>query len=316
MHPLLLSLVVVSAPGPEPTCNAQKDWVLVAHGGAGAWQGTQAHLDRRKAVLGSALAAGASRLEEGATAVDVVELVIVRLEDAPELNAGRGGIPNREGFVELDAAIMRGRDLAAGTVAGLRVVKNPIRLARVVMEQTHHVMFVDRGAVELARSKGLDIVKPDYFLVASRKNTKSKSGTVGAVVLDRCGEIASGTSTGGYDSKIPGRVGDVPIIGAGTYANHKTAAISATGWGEWFIRYTAAHDVSALMEYRGLSVKEALKIVLAKLQKPGGATGGFIAVTPDGTWATHHTSKGMLRGVVTHRSPRPRVGIFKQLRAQ
>ncbi len=254
-------------------------------------------------------------LREGATGIDVVEAVITRLEDAPELNAGRGGIPNREGYVELDAAIMQGSDLDAGAVAGLRVVKNPIRLARAVMQRSPHVLFVDRGAVAFAEKMGLTIVDPAYFLVRapSAKVSKEKSGTVGAVVLDRCGHVTAGTSTGGYDAKIPGRVGDVPVIGAGTYANDRTAALSATGYGEFFIRYTAAHDVSALMEYKGVSLAEAMRRVLEDKIKPAGATGGLIGVTRDGTWATQHTSAGMLRGHVDQ-DRSPRVTIFGRLR--
>ena len=317
MSLLFTSISAILFTASPSACTAQSEWVLVAHGGAGAWDNPPKYKQHMASILRKGLEQGGEMLARGRSAVDVVEAVLVYLEDAPDLNAGRGGIPNREGFVELDAAIMRGSDLAAGAVAGLRVVKNPIRLARRVMEKSPHVMFVDRGAVSFARKQGLDIVEPSYFIVGKRPHVlqkKSKAGTVGAVVLDRCGEVVAGTSTGGYDSKIPGRVGDVPVIGAGTYAHKDTAAISATGWGEWFIRYTAAHDVSSLMAYRGVSVGEALRIVLNKIKKPAGAMGGLIAVTAKGEWATHHTSKGMLRGVVSHRNRRPRVGITGRMR--
>lgn len=257
-------------------------------------------------------------LSEGQSALDVTEAVIIQLEDAPEFNAGRGGVPNREGYVELDAAIMRGVDRAAGAVAGLRTIKNPIRLARMVMEDSPHVMFVGRGAEAFALKAGLEQVEPNYFLVKTKseaaKAKQSKAGTVGAVVADRCGQIVAGTSTGGYRAKIPGRVGDVPVIGAGTFADQSTAAISATGWGEWFIRYNAAYDVSALIAYKKLSLSDALKEVLGKIKAPAGATGGLIAVTADGEWASHHSSPGMLRGVISHRNPQPRVGIYDKIK--
>lgn len=312
-----LSFALASHSSTSPSsCSGSDRWVILAHGGAGAWQGPEHLLARRRQVLREAVAQGARLLADGTGALDVIETVIVRLEDAPELNAGRGGIPNREGFVELDAAIMRGHDLAAGAAAGLRTIKNPIRLARAIMEQSPHVFMVDRGAVAFALEKGIEQVNPSWFLVPRPPPPASegkKSGTVGVTVLDRCGEIAAGTSTGGYDTKIPGRVGDVPVIGAGTYANAKTAAISATGWGEYFIRYTAAHDVSARMAYGGASLDEAMKAVLRILREPKDARGGMIGVTADGKWAAHFTSMGMLRGVATFEAPTPRVGIFADL---
>lgn len=310
---LISTALVTLLSGAPPPCTARPEWTLVLHGGAGAWEGSARVLERRKAIARAALLDGAKRLARGESAVDVVEAVIVRLEDAPEFNAGRGGIPNREGFVELDAAIMRGRDLDAGAVAGLRRVKNPIRLARRVMENSPHVMFVDRGALAFAKAQAQTLVEPSYFLVPrTRPKTKSKAGTVGAVVADRCGEVAAGTSTGGYDAKMPGRVGDVPVIGAGTYANHATAAISATGWGEWFIRYTAAHDVSARMMYAKTPLDRAIVEVLSTIKRPKGAIGGMIAVTPGGQWSAAYTSKGMMRGVATHEGG-AKVGIFETL---
>lgn len=311
---MTVTLLLLALSAQPPPCTARPEWTLVVHGGAGAWEGTNEVHRRRIEAVRKALESGADRLAQGQTAVSVVESVITQLEDAPDLNAGRGGVPNREGFVELDAAIMRGRDLAAGAVAGLRRVKNPIRLARLVMENSPHVLFVDRGAQDFAKSQGVPLVDPSYFLVPRAVQSKdSKAGTVGAVVADRCGNVAAGTSTGGYGTKLPGRVGDVPIIGAGTYAHHATAAISATGWGEWFVRYTAAHDVSARMMYGGAKLRRALKDVLAAIKAPAGATGGMIAVQPSGAWSAAFTSPGMLRGVARH-GRTARVGIFDALR--
>jgi len=315
----LFVIMTPSAEGPstkpqsnEGPCTGEGPWTLVAHGGAGAWdKKPRAEQNRARAALRSALERGTEMLEAGAEAVDVVEAVIVVLEDDPVLNAGRGGIPNKEGFVELDAAIMRGQDQNVGAVASLRRVKNPIRLARAVMERSRHVMFAGQGAEAFATANDIEMVEPDYFLStdSGSKPKDEQSGTVGAVVLDRCGHVAAGTSTGGYDAKTPGRVGDVPVIGAGTYASDTTAAISATGWGEWFIRYTAAHDVAALIAYRNMKLEEALVHVLEMKLKPRGGLGGFIAVRPSGEFATHFTTAGMLRGHVTNEGPL-RVDIF------
>ena len=301
-----------AAQGADRPCTGEGPWTLVAHGGAGAWdKKPRAEQNRARAALRSALEGGSEMLKSGAEAVDVVEAVIVALEDDPVLNAGRGGIPNKEGFVELDAAIMRGQDQNVGAVASLRRVKNPIRLARAVMERSRHVMFAGPGAEDFASANDIELVDPDYFLTtdAGSKPKGEESGTVGAVVLDRCGHVAAGTSTGGYDAKTPGRVGDVPVIGAGTYASDTTAAISATGWGEWFIRYTAAHDVAALIAYRNMTLEEAVVHVLERKLKPRGGLGGFIAVRPSGEFATHFTTAGMLRGHITKDGPL-RVDIF------
>lgn len=316
---IVLTLVLgTPVPADVSACREQPAWTLVVHGGAGVWEQTPEQLELRKSILRRALTMGATMLSEGAPAVDVVEAVIVVLEDAPQLNAGRGGIANEAGVVELDAAIMRGQDRDAGAVAALKRVKNPIRLARAIMERSRHVMLVDSGAEAFAKKAGLDLVPPAYFKVAPeptvRPSKPSKSGTVGAVVRDRCGHVAAGTSTGGYDSKLPGRVGDVPVIGAGTFADDASAALSATGWGEWFIRYTAAHEVAVRVGYQKLALGSAMESVLAEIKAPAGATGGFIGVRKDGTWAAAFSSRGMLHGVVTHRAPKPRVEIFKAVR--
>jgi beta-aspartyl-peptidase (threonine type) len=244
--------------------------------------------------------------------VAAVAAAISALEDSPLFNAGRGGIPNRAGFVELDASIMEGRHLNAGAVAAVRVIKNPIAAARAAMEHSPHLMFVDRGAVAFARQQKLDIVDPGYFLVPTKKTSKGKSGTVGAVALDRCGDLAAGTSTGGYNTKIPGRVGDSPIIGAGTYADNKTCAVSATGHGEYFIRFAAAHDVSALVAYRGWTIKKAAAHVIHNKLKPAGGLGGFIVIDRKGNMAWPYSSKGMIRGYIKQ-SGVMKLGVFEKM---
>ncbi len=307
-------LVVLAGSEVEPErCKAHERWTVVAHGGAGAWAGSDEVRAKSTAALRAALERGGAVLAAGGTSVDAVVEVVAALEDAPELNAGRGGRPNANGFVELDAAIMRGRDRAAGAVAAVRDVKNPIRLAELVLLRSPHVFLVDRGASAFAKKMGLRPVPPAYFLVPGKREKKSKSGTVGAVALDRCGNVAAATSTGGYGEKAPGRVGDVPIIGAGTYAD-EVVALSATGWGEWFIRQVAAHDVAARMTYGGEPLTVAMRATLRAIERPAGATGGFIGITPAGEWGAEHTSPGLLRGVATHNAPAPKVGIFGQLR--
>lgn len=258
----------------------------------------------------AALEVGEKVLAEGGTAKDAVVATIVHLEDSGLFNAGRGAIANNAGFVELDASLMTGHDRNAGAVAALRTIKNPILAAEAVLERSDHIMFVDRGAEAFARAQGLKTVNPDYFLATKRTRSRkpAKSGTVGAVARDRCGNLAGGTSTGGYTAKAPGRVGDSPLIGAGTYADNKTCAVSATGWGEYFIRRAAAYDVSALMAYRGTKVRPAAREVIAKIKRDG-ATGGLIAIDLDGNMAWPFSSKGMMRGYVTH-TGEMRIGIF------
>ena len=266
-----------------------------------------------------ALQVGQRILADGGTATEAVTASIVFMEDSGLFNAGRGGIANKAGFVELDASIMRGSDRNAGAVAAVRSIKNPILAARAVMERSEHVMIVDRGAEAFAQGLGLTMVKPNYFLKArSSKSAKSpksakpsKSGTVGAVARDRCGHLAGGTSTGGYNAKTPGRVGDAPLIGSGTYADNQTCAVSATGWGEYFVRWAAAYDVCALMAYKSLPVERAARQVLAKI-KAQGATGGLIAIDRQGRMAFPFTSKGMIRGYVNH-TGESAVGIFQAM---
>jgi len=240
------------------------------------------------------------------------------LEDDPHFNAGKGSVFNSAGVNEMDAAIMDGKTRAAGAVASLRHVKNPISLARLVMEKSGHVMMDSEGAESFAKESGVELVDGKYFFTQERWNALQKikaaeksrtsgadeklsitdqdrHGTVGAVALDKKGNLAAATSTGGTTNKRPGRVGDSPVIGAGTYANNATCAVSATGDGEYFIRATVASDVSALMEYRGMSLKEAAQTALEKVAKLGGG-GGLVAIDRQGNVVLPFNTAGMYRG--------------------
>ncbi|MBI4851939.1 MAG: isoaspartyl peptidase/L-asparaginase [Acidobacteria bacterium] len=314
---------------------------LVIHGGAGVIlrenltaEQEQAYRDKLK----EALVAGHEILKDGGKSLDAVEAVIKILEDSPLFNAGKGAVFTSSGIVELDASVMDGATLKAGSVAGLKHIKNPISLARLVMEKSPHVMMVGVGAEKFAQEQGMGFVEQKYFFTERRwkqlqeekaKERKSqlnkkktvfnfstsqqeaqKFGTVGAVALDKAGNLAAGTSTGGTTNKKFGRVGDSPIIGAGTYANNQTCGVSATGHGEYFIRSVVAYDISALMEYKGLSLKEAAdKVVMDKLVKLGGS-GGVIAMDKQGNIATPFNSPGMYRGSIDEKG-KITIGIFK-----
>lgn len=254
-----------------------------------------------KLSLDSALQLGLNVLKEGGASIDAVEIVIRCLENNPLFNAGKGAVFTSEGKNELDASIMTGENLNAGAVAGVRDIKNPISAARAVMENSEHVMLSGNGASEFARDKGLEIVDPEYFYTKKRFESyqralqKEKHGTVGCVALDRDGNICAGTSTGGMTNKKYGRIGDAPIIGAGTYANNNTCGVSATGHGEFFIRWAVAHDISALMEYRGMDVESAAReVVENKLVKAGGS-GGVICLDRFGRAAMITNTSGMFR---------------------
>ena len=311
---LMLAFPAVARADDGAPCRG-KTFTLVVHGGAGAGDFPPDVRTRKMKTFEEALEIGERILAGGGRAVDAVVATIVHLEDSGDFNAGKGAIANKAGFVELDASLMTGRDLNAGAVAAVRTIKNPILAAQAVLMRSEHVLFVDRGAEAFARSVGLTTVPPEYFVAYTNKSAAvpkpSKSGTVGAVALDRCGDLAGGTSTGGYTAKTPGRVGDSPIIGAGTYVDNETCAVSATGWGEHFIRAGAAHDVAALVGYRGLSVKRAARKVLAKI-KQRGATGGLIVVDGKGRTAAPFTSKGMMRGTVDQ-SGKMKIGIFERM---
>ncbi|HEX7183615.1 MAG TPA: isoaspartyl peptidase/L-asparaginase [Thermoanaerobaculia bacterium] len=285
-------------------------WAIAIHGGAGTIPKTlpENERDRYLASLRKALEIGRDALAGGGTSLDAVEKVVRFLEDDPLFNAGKGAVFTHEGTNELDAAIMDGRDLSCGAVAGLKTVKNPISLARRVMERSPHVFMVGDGAEAFAAEMKVERVDPKYFFTQKRwddlqkklreeeakKEPEKPRGTVGAVALDQHGNLAAATSTGGMTNKRFGRLGDVPVIGAGTYANNRTCAISGTGWGEKFIRNTVAHDISALMEYAGLTLQQAAdRVIHQKLEKDDG---GVIGVARDGSIALVFNSEGMYRG--------------------
>jgi L-asparaginase / beta-aspartyl-peptidase len=301
---------------------------MVIHGGAGTItrQNMTPELEREyRAKLTEALNTGYNILKSGGSSLDAVEATIRVLEDSPLFNAGKGAVFTNAGTNELDASIMDGATLKAGSVAGLKHVKNPISLARLVMEKSPHVMMVAEGAENFARLNGVEMVSQKYFFTEKRwkqlqeakrkeregSSTENKTdkkdrvspddkkhGTVGVVALDQNGNLAAGTSTGGMTNKRFGRVGDSPIIGAGTYADNRTCGVSATGDGEYFIRLGVARDISALMEYKGKSVKEAAEtVIMEKLERLGG-TGGVIAMDKDGNIAWPFNTPGMYRGYI------------------
>jgi beta-aspartyl-peptidase (threonine type) len=237
-------------------------------------------------------------LDGGGTALDAVEAVIRSLEDDASFNAGRGAVLTREGNAELDASIMDGKTRACGAVAGVTRIKNPITAARAVMTETKHVLLGGDGADAFAKAQGLETVQPDYFLSDRRwKDPKQESphyGTVGCVALDTHGNLAAGTSTGGTSKKLPGRIGDSPIVGAGTFADNPTCAVSGTGIGEEYIRNAVAYDVAAQMRYAGRSLQSAVSEIMTDRLNPG--TGGIISVGHDGTIVMQHNTPGMSCG--------------------
>lgn len=286
---------------------------LVMHGGAGTIERSQMTPEKEKAYtagMEAALKAGHDVLQRGGASLDAVEAAIRVLEDNPLFNAGKGAVFTNTGTNELDSSIMDGKTLKAGAVSGLRHIRNPIGLARLVMEKSPHVMLYGEGAEAFGKSVGVNLVDAKYFYTEERwqalqkvkatpapMSDKDRHGTVGAVALDQAGNLAAGTSTGGMTNKRFGRIGDSPIIGAGTYANNHTCAVSCTGDGEYFIRSGVARDVSALMEYKGLSVQDAAKTALEKVGQLGG-TGGLIALDDKGNFATPFNTSGMYRGHV------------------
>ena len=279
-------------------------YTIVIHGGAGyidpnlEGSAKQAYLNS----LTEALNIGKKILQEGGTSLDAVETVIRFFEDDSLFNAGRGAVFTSEGKNELDASIMDGRDLSSGAVAGVTTIKNPIVLARLVMENTPHVLFAGEGADKLGKELGVEIVKPSYFFTYKRyedlkKKFRNVKGTVGCVAIDQLGNIAAGTSTGGLTGKMPGRVGDSPLINCGTYANNKTCGVSATGEGELFIKNTIAYQISALMDFKGYTLQQATEEVIFNLLPEG--SGGVISVDKDGNYAMTFNTPSMLRGVAT-----------------
>ncbi len=297
---------------------------LAIHGGAGDITPANLPPDQEaecRAGLMRVLRAGHALLERGGSSLDAVELAVAMLEDAPQFNAAHGATFNAKGGNELDAAIMCGRTLRAGAVAGVTVVRNPVKAARAVMERSPYVLLAGPGADDFARDQNLEIVAPSYFSTARQRErfarvngtdappASEKFGTVGAVAVDARGDVAAATSTGGMLNKTYGRVGDSPLIGAGTYANNATCAVSATGHGEHFICNVAAYDIAALMEYRGLSLQQAAdEVVMRKLKQRGG-DGGVIAVDGAGHCALTFNSAGMYRGQIG-RDGQMEVAIF------
>jgi L-asparaginase / beta-aspartyl-peptidase len=291
---------------------------LAVHGGAGTIERSSMTPEREKeyrAGIENALRTGQKILRAGGSALDATEAAVRVLEDDPHFNAGKGADFTSAGTNEMDAAIMNGKTLSAGAVAAVQHVRNPITLARAVMEKSKHVFLVGAGAEDFAKANGIDLVDAKYFFTQQRwdelKKEQQKSsgksekklpvidstphGTVGAVARDQNGNLAAATSTGGTTNKLPGRVGDSPIIGAGTYANNASCAVSCTGDGEYFIRAAVAHEVSALMLERGMSLREASERALSQAQALGGS-GGLIAVDKNGEITLPFNTSGMYRG--------------------
>ena len=300
------------------------EWAIALHGGAGNLvpeNYTKEQLEAYTLELNNALEIGKKILANGGTSLDAVEQVIRHLEDCPLFNAGKGAVFNHDGKNELDASIMDGNGLRAGAVANVGDIKNPISAARLVMDKSEHVLMVGKGASKFAKSQGAEIVDSGYFYTEKSwkslqkalekdKNQDKKMGTVGCVALDKHGNLAAGTSTGGMTNKKYGRVGDAPIIGAGTYANNNTCAVSATGHGEFFIRYSVAHDISSLIEYKGLSLTDAANLVInGKLLKAGGM-GGIIAVDKFGNTMLTMNTSGMFRAFANSKGEQG-IAIFR-----
>jgi beta-aspartyl-peptidase (threonine type) len=311
------------------------DWALAIHGGAGVIERNATDPEPYYQSLAEALTLGRDMLASGSAALEVVESVVRFLEDDPKFNAGRGAVFTNRGTHELDAAIMDGRTLSCGSVAGVRNVRNPITLARRVMERSPHVFMAGDGADEFSKTVDVARVRQSYFFTQKRHDDWQKAvreerrrqaaavgnpgrdlsvpdlSTVGAVALDRYGNLAAGTSTGGMTNKRFGRVGDVPVIGAGTYANNQTAAISGTGKGEQFIRHTVAHDISARIEYGGRTAEEAAREVIDSRLEVG--DGGVIVVDRLGSISMVFNTPGMFRGAANSEG-RFDVGIWQELR--
>jgi len=295
------------------------EYALVLHGGAGNmnFQSVpEPYQEIFKHALDSALQLGLDVLKDGGKSIDAVEVVIRCMEDNPLFNAGKGAVFTSEGKNELDASIMSGQDLNAGAVAGVTDIRHPISAARAVMEQSEHVMMAGPGASVFAEQVGLEIVDPSFFYTKNRFESyqkaiaKDKHGTVGCVALDKAGNLCAGTSTGGMTNKKYGRIGDAPIIGAGTYANNATCGVSATGHGEFFIRWTVAHQISVLMEYKGYDVETAAREVVENTLVKVGGDGGVICLDKFGRPAMVTNTSGMFRAYGNSEGERF-VAIFK-----
>ncbi|HYF23900.1 MAG TPA: isoaspartyl peptidase/L-asparaginase [Caulobacteraceae bacterium] len=342
---LALAAVVLSACASFKPPEPRAEWAIALHGGAGVIE--RADMDPQteaayRAALANALEAGSKVLRQGGTSLDAIEAAVRLMEDDPLFNAGRGAVFTAEGRNELDASIMDGATLKAGSVAGVTTVHHPITLARAVMDRSRHVMLTGPGAERFAAEQGQELVPPSFFFTERRWKALEKElarlglpipkrpqgapapsaeslraplderkfGTVGVVALDRHGNVAAGTSTGGTTAKRWGRVGDAPIIGAGTYASNRSCAVSATGTGEFFIRLTVAREICALVEYERMPLQRAADEVIQKRLTELGGDGGAIALTPSGDIAWSFNTSGMYRASASSRRA-PEVAIFK-----
>ncbi len=299
----LLAVLAIGA-----RANTRPSFMLVVHGGAGSIARgdlTPPEDSAYRATLTEAIHRGYDVLRQGGASLDAVQAVITVLEDSPLFNAGKGAVLTNVGTVELDASIMDGGRLRAGAVAGVQHIKNPILLARLVMDRSPHVLLAGAGAEAFAKEQGMALVPQSYFYTERRRRELKRvqeaehgeraHGTVGAVALDQAGRLAAGTSTGGIANKRWGRIGDSPIVGAGTYANDR-CAVSGTGVGEYFIRNVTAHDICARMAYTGVSLEQAARdVVMTELARQGG-DGGVIALDSDGRFTMPFNTEGMFRG--------------------
>jgi len=337
---LVIFLLMASAPSIRAATTAKpRPFTLVIHGGAGVMDRKEMTPEKEAAyhaALEQALRTGHAVLKTNGTSLDAVIAAIKIMEDSPLFNAGKGAVLNADGFVEMDASLMDGVTRKAGAVGGVKHIKNPIELARLVMDKTPHVLLAGDGAETFAKEQGITLMPPEYFITEHRKaqlervkkqeaeKAKGKKGssmelppgnlrfgTVGAVALDQHGNLAAGTSTGGMVNKRFGRLGDSPIIGAGTYANNATCAVSGTGHGEYFIRCVVGHDIAALMEYKKYSVKKAAEEVMLKKLPALGGTGGVIALDRMGIFALPFNTEGMHRGYI-RADGKPVTAIFKE----
>ena len=318
---ILLGISMMSAADETPVA-------IALHGGAGTIErgAMSEELEATyRAFLDDAITRGYEQLLEGRSGLDVVVNVIQLMEDSPLFNAGRGAVYTWEGTHELDASIMHGEHLDAGAVAGVSTVKSPIALARAVMEDSPHVMLASRGAEVFASEQGFDLVSPEYFATERRREALEaykaneqaglkpeadhKFGTVGVVVLDQAGNLVAGTSTGGMTGKRWGRIGDSPVIGAGTYADNRSCAVSATGHGEYFIRHTVARDICARMQFGGMTLEEASSAVIMEELVAANGEGGIVAVDPAGEVALVFNTPGMYRASIDAMG-RKVVGIY------
>ncbi len=317
---LLVTLALISCqPQPEKE-NKTPNFGIVIHGGAGTIlrkNMTPEMEAQYRETLALAIQTGHAILKAGGSSQEAVEKTIHVMEDSPLFNAGKGAVLTADETIELDASFMNGATLDAGAIAGVQTIKHPISAAIAVMEDSPHVMLSGKGAEAFAASQGLELVSPEYFYTERRINAlkrvkekeqqtaftpqewedfkNQKFGTVGCVALDQAGNLAAGTSTGGMTNKKWNRIGDAPIIGAGTYANNASCAISATGWGEFFIRSVVAHDIAALMEYKNLSIQEAARIVIHEKVAKLGGDGGIVGIDKQGNIAMEMNTAGMYR---------------------